>query len=231
MNKAFTASLLLAVCGVVTTPDAVEAQIWANWSLPSSCTGSVTGSFGAGSVSYAGGYSGVQDASGADCGGPISNPSGDDYFSPTSPYSPLPTNQSFIQLIGQSSGTITFGAPVAYPYLALISVGQSGNSITYSFNKPFSVVSDNTSSAAYWGTGSYFTTGNSITGTEFSGVLKFEGTFNSLTFSTGVSENWHGFTVGADDFAGDVVPEPTTFALMLSGLIGVAGIARLGRSA
>jgi hypothetical protein len=115
---------------------------------------------------------------------------------------------------------------VVNPYVALISVGQGGIPVTYTFGSAFTVVSDNTSSPAYWGTGSFTTAGNSLTGREFSGVLQFSGVFSSLTIvSTDPSEYWHGFTVGAADRAANVVPEPASVALLLAGLAGLSGVA------
>jgi hypothetical protein len=276
MNKALTASLLLAVCGVVTTPDAVEAQIWANWSLPSSCTGFVTGTLGTSVVSYSGTYNGVQDASLSTCATPGStyglgtNPyasfGGANYFdaAPSGVYTPAPTNGSFVQLVDVTRCssdactsfdpitpgpfTISFSEAVVNPYFAIISAGNVAAgpglppmTVTYDFlGQEFVIRSYNPSGlvdpgSPYLGNSllSYNlnTPMTSLQGQEFSGVLQFEGSFTSLSFNVTGNENWHAFTVGAEDFAGDVVPEPTTFALMLSGLMGVAGIARLGRNA
>ena len=59
-----------------------------------------------------------------------------------------------------------------------------------------------------------------LVGNEFSGVLQFSGSYaagQSLTFTVRNNEDWHGFTVGARS----VVPEPSTYALMSVGFIGM----------
>lgn len=90
---------------------------------------------------------------------------------------------------GATTATINFGTAVVNPLIALISVGQGGLPVTYNFGtSAFTVVSNNNSSCAFYGCGSYTTSGNTIAGTEFSGVLRFNGTFTSLTFSTNNAE-------------------------------------------
>ncbi|MEO7360936.1 MAG: PEP-CTERM sorting domain-containing protein, partial [Gemmatimonadaceae bacterium] len=63
--------------------------------------------------------------------------------------------------------------------------------------------------------------GNVITGNEFSGTIRLNGTFTSFDYTVDDAENWHGMTVGVES----VVPEPSTYALMGAGLLalGVAG--------
>jgi hypothetical protein len=155
---------------------------------------------------------------------------GNNFWAPAAPYSPTPNNISLIQF-NQAGGPnkITFNQAVVDPYIAMISVGQGGVPVTYSFTQAFSVVSSNTVNAAYWGTGSY-TMPNMMTlvGNEFSGVLKFSGAYavgSSIDFTVRGDEYWHGFTVGA----ASVVPEPSTYALMSTGLIGLGLAARRRR--
>jgi len=51
-------------------------------------------------------------------------------------------------------------------------------------------------------------------------VLEFQGTFNTLTF-TDLSESWHGLTVGI----ASGVPEPSTWAMMILGFVGLGFMA------
>lgn len=200
-------------------PDArrTAAGRWATWSSNDGL--GVYGTLGGSSVSYVGSYLASYGVGGID------------FWNPASPYTQggltAPTNTSFIQVNSPIRGTIVFGAPVVNPVFALISVGQGGVPVSYTFNAPFTVVSNNTTQCAYWGCGSYSVSGNTLVGREFSGTLQFPGTFSSLDVETDNPEFWHGFTVGAESL--NVVPEPSTYALLATGLAGIAGVARRRR--
>ena len=131
-----------------------------------------------------------------------------------------------LQVINSSSYTINFGgASILNPYLALVSIGQTGLPVTYTFTgpngaAPVSVVSYGSN---YWGYGSYTVNGNQFTGREYNGILQLAGSFTSLTVTTNPGENWHGFNIGVSTTA---VPEPATMALMGLGLVGIGAIRR-----
>ena len=219
MKTSFSVLALTIAAVAFAIPTVALAQTWANWSLPTTCGGSVSG----GLATYTGTYNAVQNSSGEVACGTIYG-GGNNFWLPVAPYSPTPNNISFIQFIlAGGPNTITFNQAVIDPYIALVSVGQTPEAawVTYSFTNAFSVVSDNTVMSAFWGTGSY-STPNAMTlvGNEFSGVLQFSGSYaagQSLTFTVRNNEDWHGFTVGARS----VVPEPSTYALMSVGFIGM----------
>jgi PEP-CTERM motif len=131
-----------------------------------------------------------------------------------------PTGTDLIALNAGGTKTITFAAPVKDVYLAF----ASWNGVLANFSAPFTVVSQG---CGYWGCStfnpqpgntSFYTTG------EVHGVLKFAGTFTSLSF-TDTAENWHGFTVGVDSLAPtNAVPEPASWAMLIAGF-GLTGAA------
>jgi hypothetical protein len=116
--------------------------------------------------------------------------------------------------------TLTFDQAIVNPYIALVSVGQPGVAISYTFNGPIASLS--TAGDNYWGTGTGSFGGNAFTGYEYNGVLQLSGAYTSLTITTAPNENWHGFNVGTVT----AVPEPETYALLLAGLGLVGAIAR-----
>ncbi len=123
-----------------------------------------------------------------------------------------PLGRDLISLNFGGLKTITFAAPVKDVYLAF----TSWNGVSAQFDAPFTVVSQG---CGFWGCGTFNVNGTNdgfLGNGETHGVLKFSGTFSSISF-TDSQENWHGFTVGTA-----AVPEPASWALMIAGF-GLVG--------
>lgn len=123
--------------------------------------------------------------------------------------------------------TIHFSRPVVNPYIALISVGTSRLPVSFNFqnNVDFDVI---VQGPGHWGGGSLQKSGSSVLGYEGNGVLRFNGTFTDISFTTPVYENYYGATVGA---AVTAVPEADTWAMLAAGLFGLGLLARRRKQA
>lgn len=126
-----------------------------------------------------------------------------------------------IQVDAASDFILTFSQAIKDPLVSLVSVGQAGSPVTYTFNGPISVVS---SGPNQWGYTGYTAGLNSLTGYEYNGILQLSGDYKTLTVSTAPAEFWHGFNVGSTAVA--AVPEPETYAMLLTGLGLMGAIAR-----
>jgi hypothetical protein len=135
-----------------------------------------------------------------------------------------PTNCEIIGLSQGGAKTITFSQAVVNPLIALVSWNLQPN---VPFNGPLQLVA---SGCGYWGCGTITTSGNNLVARgEAHGTLRLVGTYTSVTFTDG-SENWHGITVGAETLGTSTIPEPSTYALMATGLLGLFAAARRRRT-
>jgi hypothetical protein len=133
---------------------------------------------------------------------------------------------------GSSTGvnTITFSQPINNPVMAIWSLGNPGVVTQYVFPTTEQVnIQGGGPSNEYGGSSIYLVTGaNAITGNEGNGVIEFIGNYSSITFTNPVSENWYGFTLGVAGLAvpPTSTPEPTTLALVATGLAALGIIRR-----
>jgi hypothetical protein len=115
---------------------------------------------------------------------------------------------------------IAFSSAVVDPYIAFVSLGSSSTLASIDFVNADSI--DLISSGAGpWGNGTATLAGNVLTGYEGNGVLRLNGTYTDLYFTTPNYEYWYGATVGI----AAAVPEPGTWAMLLAGgaLLGLVG--------
>ena len=210
----------LAAAALVAAAPAAHAStiIWNAWDpstvVQGSTAGSVTGTMGGVAVTYNG------EVGEFDQNYPSWTPSSS-YVGGTVGNAPVPSDGIFhIVGGGTNTDTITFSEAVINPVIAIWSLGAGGHQAEFAFSKPFTIEAGGPS-LEYTGQ-SITSSGDTVFGEEGNGVIQFNGTFTSLSFTTPESENWYGFAVGV---AG-VVPEPATWAMMIGGLFGVGAVLR-----
>lgn len=221
------AMLGVAALAAVAMPATVSAQVaWTDWLAASQGTpGSANGTLMVNGTPVNVRYVGEVGPNTQTSGGGI------DYWAPGNAYvtTGRPTGTDIITLTGgnQITNTIFFDTPVVDPFMAILSLGQPNVHTYYNFNTPFTIVG---SGCGYWGgncAGSLFTTAvaNQLDGLEGHGVIQFNGTYSSISWTVPDPENWHGFQVGVT-----ATPEPASLVLLGTGLLGVFAVGRKRRS-
>ena len=158
------------------------------------------------------------------------NGSGSNYWTPFPTADGPGTGPQATDIIATSAAgvkTITFGTAVTDIYLAL----NSWNGQVATFSDPFTVYAEG---CGFWGCGTAGVSNGNLTVSgngELHGILKFTGTFTSLTYTDQNDEYWHGIQIGIGGLAGGV-PEPSAWALMILGFGAIgAGMRRRGSTA
>ena len=220
-------ALSLAVVGLAAiAPTAVRAQAqatWTNWTAAT--TGDTTGT-ATGTLNVTG-HSPVTVSYTGDVTFAYVNGVGPDYWLPASPFiSPMvpnaPPDSDFIALTGGPTtglNTLTFSSPVLNPVLAINSLGDPNNPVSYIFSNPFDLLSQG---AGYFGAGTLTQPSpNVLRGQEGDGTIRFDGTFTSISWTVPQYEHFHGFTVG---LSAPVPEASTTVSLGLLLVLGLGGV-------
>lgn len=205
--------LLGVALAVLASATAANATVvWTDWTSGTTGTtsGSATGTMGGVTVTY----TGEMEALNPD----VSN------WSPAStwqggPVTNAPSGQSGIQLFGgpnTATDTLTFSTAVLNPVLAIVSLGNSGNTSSFNFTtSSFTVLGGGPSTE--WGGGAITRTGNNVFGSEGNGLVEFNGLVQSISWTNPTMEDYYAFTVGEVG----AVPEPSTWLMMIAGFLGL----------
>lgn len=225
-NLILRAALLLAASTLALQPAC--ATTWA--SLTSATSNSVTGSLNLGSQTIGITYTGEIDFTQL-------NNAGTNFYTPAATYVGGPTTTDMIAISGSTAvHTFTFSSPLVNPEIAIVSLGQPGDAVSYNFDAPFTIVSQGAGNP-YGGCNTCLSVssdtrgGDSLTGREGDGIIEFNGTYSSLSFTVTNAEYWNGFTIGAAGAASSTAsPEPASIGLIGLAFVGFgAAIARKRR--
>lgn len=157
---------------------------------------------------------------------------GTNYFNPSAPYlsatvDNAPPAAEMIALSKATVKTLTFSQAITNPLFAVVSLNGNG----YRFDRDFEVLSYG---AGYFGNGTLTKTNPEagvyqLNGTgEPHGVIEFQGTFTSITWTSLTNEYWNGFTIGVRGLAPPPpgVPEPSSLGMAGFALVCLAAAAR-----
>ena len=129
----------------------------------------------------------------------------------------LPSTDTRIGLAGwgSASQTLTFSQPVSNIVMIIATLGQPGDSATWTFTQPFVILSDGFTAN---GSAPFSVSGNNtqLTGQEANGVIQFVGTFTEFTWTVSEPEMYAAWNIAATSADPppfpSAVPEPGTWA-------------------
>jgi hypothetical protein len=214
MRLTFLLAASLALSATVGSADAATIA-WTDWSSETvGAPGSATGTANGVAVSYSGEVVTPQFFN-YPSWGPASSYVGNDVDNAP----PNSSSISIIRLIGGTDAinTVTFSSTVTNPVFAIWSLGQGGIDASFVFNEIPTFQAGGPSNE-YAGS-SINVAGNTVFGREVNGTVEFLGQFDSISWTNPVREDWYGFTVGVS------TPEPSTWAMMILGFVGIGFMA------
>jgi hypothetical protein len=212
--KNFTLATVLTL-GLIAAGGSADASVidWTSWATGTSgqTNGSATGTAGSVGISYSGELQSLSPLGAYPSWGPPGTFNGGTITNAPSPAGGI------IQLFGATGAvdTITFSHSVTNPVFAIWSLGQGGVNASFDFTATPTLEAGGQSNEYH---GSAITVlGNVVSGSEGNGSIEFFGNFDSISWTNPTFENWYGFTVGVQS----AVPEPSTWAMMILGFVGI----------
>jgi hypothetical protein len=116
-----------------------------------------------------------------------------------------PTGTDIIRTSSSQTRTnrLKFSVPVQNPVIAINSLGSDGGTtVVWNFNTDFEILS--------WGRGYFNSLASSgeltrvapaiLSAREGHGVIRFQGLLTEISWTSSTPENWHGFTVGLQEY-------------------------------
>jgi len=218
MNLRVACAVAGATIALLAGSAAQAHVVWTQWAT------NFAGSAGSVGVTYTGEASGLIFPGGGSFQGYIPNSS----FT-GGPVTNVPTDANgAIKLLGGGgddavTDTVTFSQALLNPVFLIWSLGQGGlpTSFVFQGSPSISVVAGGPTSQ--YGGGPLQLISPTAVGVEGNGVLQFHGSVTSIAWTNPSREDYYAFTVG------NVVPEPSTWALMLVGFGGLGAMLRQRR--
>ena len=122
---------------------------------------------------------------------------------------------------GSGAQTLTFSTPVTDPLMAIMSLGRRNLEVRYDFDAPFTILNQG---EGFWGGDANALSnpsGNVLSGFEGHGLIQFDGTFSTLSWTIQDPEFWHGFQIGYAE--SQQVPVPASLLFLGLGLAAAGG--------
>ena len=219
--------IVLAILAGSSVPASADTIYWTDWTSQTFTNGSTPGS-AEGSITFPGSTVGVHYS------GDVLNTSHGDW-QPTTTFQGgivgnAPPGNNNIALTGgyAFTNTLTFDTPVVNPVMAVLSLGGGGGTTaSYHFTSPFTILNYGPN-VTYSENGPFYADASNtiLYGLGGNGIIQFQGTYSSLSWTAPDYEYWHMFTVGAPSTDRSSVPEPSVLLLIGPGLLGLAGVRR-----